>query len=97
MDDFEVCDNGAAETQAEQCPPATSHPSQPEGGAADESTKQAASENEAGASEHDDSYATDDDQFSDVGEAPDTEVTNQSLYLQDFGRWQASKTYPCYS
>ena len=92
MDDFEVCDNGAAESKVQQGPAAASNRSQAEEGSADQSTQQAASDNEAGASEHGESYATDDDQFSDVGEAPDTEVIHLSLYLQDLGQWQTDPT-----
>jgi hypothetical protein len=47
---------------------------------ADLMTEQAVSEAEAGTSGHDDSYGTDDDQFSDVGEAPDTEVILLGVY-----------------
>ena len=47
---------------------------------ADLMAEQAVSEAEAGTSGHDDSYGTDDDQFSDVGEAPDTEVILLGVY-----------------
>ena len=72
MDDFEVCSDGAAQTLSD--PPASSQGSQDEQPQASISAEQAASDNEAGVSGLDDSYATDDDQFSDVGEAADTEV-----------------------
>ncbi len=77
MDDFEVCSNGGVESPAQtaQTPSSTSPGSAQAEAEADTSAEQAPSDTEAGTSGHDDSCGTDDDQFSDVGEAPDTEVT----------------------
>ena len=76
MDEFEVCSNGGAETPGQTVQkPSSSFCEAPQTDAdADASTAQGSSEAEAGTSGHDESYGTDDDQFSDVGEAPDTEV-----------------------
>ncbi|KAL3149387.1 hypothetical protein ABBQ32_002188 [Trebouxia sp. C0010 RCD-2024] len=73
MGDFEVCSNGAAEILAPPAVPAVTSPSktnQPEAGS---SPEHAASDTEEGTGGQD-SCSTDDDQFSDVGAAADTEV-----------------------
>ena len=90
MDDFEVCSNGGVETpvQSDQNQRSTSSEAIStatnaiQAGGASASAEQAPSETEAGTSGHDDSYGTDDDQFSDVGDAPDTEVTDTMLQQQ---------------
>ncbi|DBB08963.1 TPA: hypothetical protein ACH3X3_007597 [Trebouxia sp. C0006] len=74
MDDYEVCSNGGVETPVQTAQKPSSSMSEAPQSEADLMTEQAVSEAEAGTSGHDDSYGTDDDQFSDVGEAPDTEV-----------------------
>ena len=74
LDDFEVCSNGAAETLAHPAAPVAKQPSQVCQSEADSGPNEAPSDNEEGAGVHEDSCSTDDDQFSDVGEAPDTEV-----------------------
>ena len=78
MDEFEVCSNGGVETPVQTVQKPSSSSCEASQTCADASTAQASSEAEAGTSGHDESYCTDDDQFSDVGEAPDTEV---------FGLW----------
>lgn len=74
MDDYEVCSNGGVETPVQTAQKPSSSTSKALQSEADLMTEQAVSEAEAATSGHDDSYGTDDDQFSDVGEAPDTEV-----------------------
>ena len=74
MDEFEVCSNGGAETPGQIVQKPSSSSCEAPQTDADASTAQASSEAEAGTSGHDESYGTDDDQFSDIGDAPDTEV-----------------------
>ena len=74
LDEFEVCSNGAAETQAHSAAPVAAQPSQVSQSEVDTAPDEAPSDNEEEAGGHEDSCSTDDDQFSDVGEAPDTEV-----------------------
>ena len=73
MCDFEVCSNGAAEVSAQTAAPAVASPTDAIQSEAGSSPKQAASDTEEGTGGRD-SCSTDDDQFSDVGEAADTEV-----------------------
>ncbi len=80
MDDYEVCSNGGVETPVQTAQKPSSSMSEAPQSEADLMTEQAVSEAEAGTSGHDDSYGTDDDQFSDVGEAPDTEVIFLGVY-----------------
>lgn len=82
LDEFEVCSNGAAETTAQLAAPVEVQSSQANQSEADTSPTQAPSETEDGAGGHDDSCTTDDDQFSEVGEAPDTEVMTALRLLQ---------------
>lgn len=72
MGDFEICSNGAAEISAQSATPAVS-PSHANQSEASSSPEQAASNTEEEAAGRE-SCSTDDDQFSDVGEAADTEV-----------------------
>jgi hypothetical protein len=74
MDDYEVCSSGGVETPVQTAQKPSSSMYEAPQTEADLMAEQAVSEAEAGTSGHDDSYGTDDDQFSDVGEAPDTEV-----------------------
>lgn len=80
MGDFEVCSNGAAEISAQPAVPAVTSPSNVNQSEAGSSPEQAASDTEEGTGGPD-SCSTDDDQFSDVGEAADTEVvTDRRLH-----------------
>ena len=75
MDDFEVCSNGGAETPVQtaqnpstnSCDDVTSSLNAPE-------AQQSPADCQVTASRHEDAYGSDDDHFSDVGDAPDTEV-----------------------
>ena len=82
LDEYEVCSNGAAETIAQSTAPVEVQSSQASQSEVDTSPTQAPSETEDGAGGHDDSCSTDDDQFSEVGEAPDTEVMAALHLLQ---------------
>ena len=88
MGDFEVCSNGAAEVSAQTAAPAVASPAHAIQSEAGSSPEQAASDTEEGTGGRD-SCSTDDDQFSDVGEAADTEVmTDHRQHLQ---RWLAQR------
>ena len=75
MDEFEVCSNGGAETPVQttqnpstnSCDDATSSPDAHE-------AQQTPTDCHDSTSRHEDAYGSDDDHFSDVGDAPDTEV-----------------------
>ena len=84
LDEFEVCSNGAAETTAQSAAPLEVQSSQASQSEVDTSPAQAPSETEDGAGGHDDSCSTDDDQFSEIGEAPDTEVMTALRFILDY-------------
>ena len=75
LGDFEVCGNGAAEISTTSTQPVEQSSSQVNQSEAGTNPEQSPSDTEEGSGRHDDTCSTDDDQFSDVGEAPDTEVT----------------------
>ena len=74
LDDFEVCSNGAAETLAHPAAAIAKRPLQCNHSEVNTGLNETLSDNEEEAYIHEERCITDDDQFSDVGEAPDTEV-----------------------
>ena len=73
MEEFEVCSNGGVEAPIQSAQDPTTTPA--EAVEAEPEAENGAWDSEAETSSvHVDSYGTDDDQFSDVGDPPDTEV-----------------------
>ena len=95
LDDFEVCSNGAAETPAHPAEPVAKRPSQVGQSEADTLPQEAPSDNEEEAGGHADSCSTDDDQFSDVGETPDTEVMTAGTAIGAFCHAHQPVNSPC--
>lgn len=96
LDDFEVCSNGAAETLAHPAVPVATQPVQASQSEADTGLNEVPSDNEEGAGGLADSCSTDDDQFSDVGEAADTEVITAGTAISACCHAHQPVVFPCW-